>query len=134
MKAHCERLTDLRPTILSAKVTDDMSDEEIFQNTTLRPIIKMQNELLVLVFKNYINKRKNVFFSLELNRKLDYIENAIKKDLKFKSFLKGLIIGQFTKKEYLTYIKNPSSLDKRMMNIIKERLISQVQIFTSAAP
>ena len=107
-----------------------MSSDETFQNTSLRPIIKMQNDLLVLVFKNYIQKRKNVFYDLSLTKKLDYIENAIHKDMKFRNSVKGMIIGQFTEEEYLIYIKNSSALNKRMMNIVKERLISQIQLFT----
>ncbi len=59
---------------------------------------------------------------------MDYIENAIHKDMKFRNGLKGIIIGQFTIEEYKTYIANSSALNKRMMNIVKERLKSNVQL------
>ena len=37
-------------------ITNDInSDEENFQNQTLRPILKIQNDLLLAVFSNYIN-------------------------------------------------------------------------------
>ena len=35
-----------------------MSFDEQFQNATLRPVIALQNNLLIEVFKNYIVKRK----------------------------------------------------------------------------
>ena len=35
-----------------------MSAIELFQNATLRPIIKMQHNLLIGSFKNYIQIRK----------------------------------------------------------------------------
>ena len=35
----------------------------------------------------------------------------------------------FTIEEYDTYIQNSSSLNKRMMNLLVERLKSQVQLF-----
>ena len=130
MSSRSQNLLNIRPTIPSAKIMSHMSSDETFQNTSLRPIIKMQNDLLVLVFKNYIQKRKNVFYDLSLTKKLDYIENAIHKDMKFRNSVKGMIIGQFTEEEYLSYIKNSSALNKRMMNIVKERLISQIQLFT----
>ena len=38
--------------------------EEAFQNHTLRPILKIQNDLLVQVFINYAIKQKSVFFTL----------------------------------------------------------------------
>ena len=37
------------------------SSEEAFQNKTLRPILKMQNDLFIQVFINYAFKQKNVF-------------------------------------------------------------------------
>jgi hypothetical protein len=57
------------------------------------------------------------------------IENAIQKDIKFRNALKGMIIGLFTTEEYVIYIKNSSSLNKRMMGMLIERLKSQAQLF-----
>lgn len=121
-------LNHIRPIIPSALIYDTMSDDERFQNTTLRPVIKLQNELLIEVFKNYVCKHKNVFYELSLSKQLDYIENAIHKDMKFRNSLKGMVIGQFTIEEYAIYIKNSSALNKRMMDLVKERLINHIQL------
>ena len=129
MNKRSENLHTIRPIIASAKIYDAMSSDEKFQNETLRPIIKMQNDLFVAVFKNYISKRKNVFYELSLQKQLDYMGNAIHKDMKFRNSIKGMIIGQFTIEEYDTYIQNSSALNKRMMNIVKNRLINSIQLF-----
>ncbi len=129
MISRTENLLAVRPIISSAKIYDSMSSEELFQNKTLRPIIKMQHDLLIAVFSNYISKRKNVFYELSLLKQLAYMENAIHKDMKFRNSVKGMIIGQFTVEEYTLYIENSSALNKRMMNIVKERLINSVQLF-----
>jgi hypothetical protein len=129
MNKRSENLHTIRPIIASAKIYDAMSSDEKFQNETLRPVIKMQHDLFVAVFKNYISKRKNVFYELSLQQQLDYIENAIHKDMKFRNSIKGMIIGQFTIEEYDTYIQNSSALNKRMMNIVKNRLINSIQLF-----
>ena len=121
-------LLQLRPEITSAIVSSNTSSEEAFQNTTIRPISKLQNDLLVAVFRNYVRKHKNVFYDLSLEKRLDYIENAVHKDMKFRNSLKGIIIGQFTLNEYELYIQNSSALNKRMMNIVKERLKSNIQL------
>lgn len=105
-----------------------MSADECFQNKTLRPVAKLQNDLLLAVFKNYVAKHKNVFYDLTIEKRLDYIENAVHKDMKFRNSLKGLIIGQFTLEEFGIYIQNSSALNKRMMDIVKERLKSNVQL------
>ncbi|TDN89414.1 hypothetical protein DET49_106159 [Salegentibacter sp. 24] len=122
------QLIELRPEIPSARVSENMSLDEQFQNKTLRPIAKLQDELLLEVFRNYTKKHKNKFYELKLDQRLAYIENAIQKDIKFRNSLKGIIIGQFTLDEYATYIKNSSALNKRMMNIVKERLQSNIQL------
>ena len=121
-------LMELRPEIPSARITDNMSTEERFQNETLRPIAKLQDQLLVAAFRNYINKHKNKFYELKLDMRMQYIENAIQKDIKFRNSLKGMIIGQYTLDEYETYIQNSSALNKRMMNIVKERIQSNIQL------
>ena len=122
----------IRPEIPSARITSLISDDEYFQNTTLRPVIKLQNDLLVEVFKNYVRKHKNVFYDLSLEKRIDYIENAIHKDMKFRNSLKGIIIGQFTIQEYEVYTQNSSALNKRMMNIVKERIKSNIQLLEFA--
>jgi hypothetical protein len=52
--------------------------------------------------------------------------------MKFRNSVKGMIIGQFTIEEYALYIQNSSALNKRMMNIVKERLIDSIQVFAES--
>ncbi len=122
METRDSALLSMRPKITSAKILPAMTTDEHFQNGTLRPVVKLQNDLLIAVFKNYVAKHKNVFYDLNIEKKLDYIENAIHKDMKFRNSLKGIIIGQFTLEEFDIYIQNSSALNKRMMDIVKERL------------
>ncbi len=104
------------------------SAEEYFQNTTLRPILKIQNDLIIAVFIEYCIKQKNTFFNLTVNKKLEYIEQNIQNDMKFRDFLKGIVIGFFTLDEYKAYSKNASNLNKRMITMLIERVKSQVQL------
>ncbi len=129
MNERSHSLKKIRPQISSAKITDNMSDDERFQNETLRPIIKLQNDLFLFVFQNYITKRKNTFYELTPQKRLDYIAHAIQKDLKFRNSLKGMVIGQFTVEEYEQYTRNSSALNKRMMNMVIKRIQDRVQFF-----
>jgi hypothetical protein len=127
-----QRSADLlrfRPEIPNAKITQEMSHDERFQNTTLRPVIKFQNEMLLASFKNYISKHKGGFYDLTMEKRMEFVENAIQKDIKFRNALKGMIIGQFTLEEYESYIFNSSALNKRMMNMVIERLKDQILFF-----
>lgn len=128
MDTRTSEILAMRPEIPSALIFDNMSQDERFQNTTLRPVIKLQNDLLMEMFRNYANKHKGVFYTLGLPRQMVYIENAIQRDIKFRNSLKGVIIGMFTTEEYLVYINNSSNLNKRMMNMVIERLKDQIQL------
>lgn len=128
MNQRDQHLLSLRPEIPTARVSDNMSRDEQFQNRTLRPVAKLQDELFVEVFRNYIQKHKNTFYGFGVEKKMLFIENAIQRDIKFRNSLKGIMIGQFTLDEYEEYIQNSSSLNKRMMNIVKERLLGNLQL------
>ena len=110
-------------------ITNQSSSDELFQNQVLRPILKLQNDLFIAAFSNHLVKNRIDFNAFSVDKKLVTIENSIQKDIKFRNALKGMIIGLFTTDEYVLYIKNSSSLNKRMMGMLIERLKSQVQLF-----
>ena len=131
MNSRHNDLLKIRPKIKKVKDFPNMSDDERFQNETIRPILKLQNPLFILVFKNYIEKRKRVFYDLSLDKKMIYIESSIVKDQNFHNSLKWIIIiiGHFTVAEYQQYILHFSSLNKRMMNMLIKRLQNQIEVF-----
>lgn len=122
-------LKKIRPEIKKAIVNDFTLNEEKFQNETLRPIAKFQNDLLIEVFKVYINYRKNTYRKLSNEKKVDYITHAIKQDAKLRRQLQGVFIGHFTLEEYATYSQDYKAYNKRINNLCIERLKSQMQIF-----
>ena len=121
-------LNDFRGETIGS-INTDSSTEEVFQNTVLRPILKLQNDLFIASFVNYISKYKGDFYNLKLDKRIAIIENSIQKDVKYRNTLKGMVVGLFTKEEYLLYANNTSNLNKRMMTMLLERLKSQVQLF-----
>jgi hypothetical protein len=131
METRNQIILELRGTAIGT-ISSQSSPEEYFQNTTLRPILKFQNDLFIEVFVNYAIKQKSVFFSLSADKKMAYIENTIQRDIKFRNSLKGMVIGLFTVQEYSDYTKNSSNLNKRMMNMLVERLKNQVLLFENA--
>ena len=127
-----ERLLRQRPDLPASKIKDNMSSEEYFQNAVLRPILKFQNDILIEVFKTYISKRKNVYYTLNQNQKLNYVTHSIQKDIKFRNQLKGMIVGLFSLEEYELYTENSSALNKRMMNLMIQRIQNQLQLLEPA--
>ena len=129
METRTKSLLSIRPSLDHIKNTDNPTSEAYFQNEVLRPILKFQNDLFVQVLKNYFLKHKNSFYSLSLEKRLLYIENALQKDIKFRNVLKGIIIGQFTLEEYHSYRSKSAALNKRMMQLLIQRYQSQIQLF-----
>ena len=127
-------IKSIRLDPISDAIKSEMSSEEYFQNSVLRPLIKFQNDLLIAAFLNFTNKYKNVFFELSTEKKINYIENALLKDSTFRNSLKDMIVGLFTVEEYNTYTLNASAHNKRIVGMMKERLISHIQLLTEMRP
>ena len=127
MKNRSYDLIQMRPHIEKIKSFENMSRQEVFQNKTLRPILKLQNQLLLEIFRDYIITRKGTFYNLNNLNRLDYIEKNITKDQKFQNSIKGIIIGHFTIDEYQIYNQDISSINKRIINLAIDRLKDQVE-------
>lgn len=116
----------IRPHIKSISKTENQSPEENFQNKVLRPILKLQHDLLVLFFESHTLKKKICFTDLSTLKKKALIDDIFKKDSQFKIELRGLIMGHFTTEEYKTYQKMTAEVNKRIMSMAKERLLSTI--------
>jgi hypothetical protein len=127
-------IKSIRLDSISEAIKSEMSSDEYFQNSVLRPIIKFQNDLLIAAFLNFCSTYKNVFFELSAENKISYIENAVVKDRAFRNSLKDMIVGLFTVEEYTIYKTNASAFNKRIIGIVKERLISHVQLLSELGP
>lgn len=111
----------LRP-VLKNLINSNTSDLERFQNEVIRPIIKMQNNLLVAFFNNYIRNRKIEFNKLEAEFQKNKINTILTKDINFKNILIGSIIGHLNENEIKIYLKSKSELNKRIIQMLKQRL------------
>ena len=112
----------VRP-VLKNLINSNTSDLERFQNEVIRPIIKMQNNLLTVFFKNYIKNRKIEFDRLKSEDQENKIKTILTKDINFKNILIGSIVGHFDENEIEIYLKSTSELNKRIIQIVKQRLI-----------
>lgn len=125
-----EALLQLRGEAIG-EIFPQSSKDEIFQNRTLRPILKLQNDLFIESFLNYVNKSKSDFYNMGTEKKMAFIDNAVHKDIKFRNALKGMVMAMFTVEEFREYILNSSDLNKRMMNMLIERLKDQIQLLVN---
>ena len=108
--------------VLEDLIKDNMSALELFQNKTLRPVIKMQHDLLIASFNTYKAKRKIDFSSLTDQKKRNKTKAIFVKDINYKNLTLGFIIGAFSLEEFSYYSLNASELNKRIIQIVIQRV------------
>lgn len=111
----------LRPNLDLAPAT---APDERFQNDTLRPIMKMQHDLLLAVFQMFLAKRKVKLEQLPAKQRFAKIKELLTRDNRLRGLLFGVAIGQFTQAEMVYYLDNDGNVNRRITNLIVERMTS----------
>ena len=119
-----DKIKGCRPHITS-KESKNTSDEEQFQNQVIRPILKFQNELFIKLFLSNCKTYKINFTEFNSEKKHDYINHIFKKDFKLRASFIGTIIALFTLEEFEKYSVNQHLYNKRMIQMLTERLKNQ---------
>jgi hypothetical protein len=113
-----------RPHIVIEKQAE--TEVELFQNQTLRPILKLQNNLLLDFFKQQL-LNKNIDLTLLSTEKVaELVHNSLHKDSAFRSLMLGLVCGHFTEQESQLYFQHKTELNKRTIAMMAERLCSNL--------
>lgn len=111
----------LRPHLLT-EPTDQPA--EAFQNDTLRPILKLQHDLLLGVFRHFLVKRKARLQQLSVDRRADKIAELVTRDNRLRGLLFGIIVGQFEADEMDYYLQNEREVNQRLTSLLTQRLLS----------
>ncbi|WP_340153170.1 hypothetical protein [uncultured Marivirga sp.] len=115
---------DSRPIIPSSEVKTGTKEIEAFQNNTLRPIIKQLHSILLNHFSLLLSSKKGQYFKFSEDQKPSYIHRLFQKETRYKSELKGMIIGNLTSEEFGIYRLNYKVIDKRIYSIVEERIVT----------
>jgi hypothetical protein len=108
----------IRPILDLGQTVDD-TDLLVFQNQTLRPILKMQHIHLGMLAQKLMPKISSI--DEDLDRRI-FCQNFLNKNPLVTNFLTGIIVGMFTETEMGFYIGNNIKLNKR----IKEMMIVRI--------
>lgn len=112
----------LRPIISSAKYGIYTSEVETFQNQVLRPIIKLQHDIIMVTFKNFLKSTKVERPVTETYQKNEYIKNSLSKNLALRNQYIGMVIGMFTLEETNLYLPDANAHHKRIIQMIVQRI------------
>ena len=117
-----DQLMALRPIVKIDTSKSSLHLEE-FQNNSLRPILKFQNEIILALVNNSLGK---VILPKNLAEKLSFIENYIQKNHILKNQLIGLTIALFTETEVAFYLNYQSDVNRRINQLIVKRVCDQI--------
>ena len=117
---------DLRES-LEITILEATTPVEEFQNQTLRPILKLQNEIYLNLFASYATRQNADYVSLTSSKKRTFIELSLQKDSVLKNTFIGITIGMFTTQELETYLLDSKSYNKRIITMLIERIKSQAK-------
>lgn len=115
-------LLELRPTI-NIQAAD--KEIEAFQNETLRPILKFQNNLTLQLLKS--NKYFDPSQVQQAKEKLEaHLSALLQKDKAFRNQLLGTVLGLMTNHEIEIYTKDKKEYHKRIVNMQLVRYVDQL--------
>ena len=116
----------VRPKLPSSLTDGELKEEELFQNMVLRPVIKMQHDVLILRVRSYFTSKKVIFHLMDTRKRTMAIEQAFLGENFFKKEIQGMITGQLAPDEFKTYLRWERSINKRIVQMVRNRMIDSL--------
>src|SRR5690606_16805379 len=101
----------------------EKTNMEKFQNIVLRPILKFQNDLLLVRFGSDPLTVKAKLDKMDEKGLATYIDHRIKIDKALQKEFIGTVTALFTMEEFQEYLKAKEEINKRIIAMLIERLI-----------
>ncbi len=116
----------VRPKLPDSLTDGKLKEEELFQNMVLRPVIKMQHDVLILRVKSYFTSKRVMFNVMDKKKRTLAIEKAFLGDNAFKKEIQGMVLGQLDTTEYQRYLKYERTMNKRIIQMVRNRMLDSV--------
>ncbi len=117
----------IRPQLPASIMKGLHTEEEHFQNEVLRPIIKMQSDLLLLHLNAKLKTLKVDLEQLSSERKEETIAALFLKDQSYKREVVGMVIGQLNTDEFKGYLPMQKEVNRRIFQIVQQRCLDHIR-------
>ena len=118
----------LRPVIKTIDYEQSMNPFEQFQNTVLRPILKLQNDLIMSLFANHTANRNKGFEAMAVQQKVAWIESLLQKDAAFRNQIIGIVFGLLEVEELYVYFSSKLELNRRIIQMTQQRIKDNLEL------
>ena len=120
-----DQLRALRPLVPTqtppTAATDSVGD---FLHATLRPVLKLQNDLLLTVVADFVRDHHIALLPTDQQHQL---AELMARNTKLRYTVVGLITGLFTAPEYAYYRQHRPELNRRLLELAQRRVLDQTE-------
>ena len=114
-------LLALRP-VVPAETTDTADTVGAFLHATLRPALKLQNDLLLAVMTDFVRDHHILLRPTDQHHQLTEL---LGRNTKLRYTVVGLVTGVFTAEEYAFYRQHRPELNRRLLEMALRRVLDQ---------
>ncbi len=116
-----EKVKSMRPELDLGH--SDKKELELFQNETLRPILKLQHEVTLLLLQNHRYFKTDHLANATRLEYENFVTQYVQSNVDLRNQLLGTLIGMFTKNELAFYFTERKELNKRMIQMQLKRFV-----------
>jgi hypothetical protein len=117
-------LLALRPTV-DATPEAATSEVEAFLHRTLRPVLKMQNPVVLQLVARDLAKRVPGFSRFAVDDQRERLTTLLRSDSRLKQVLLGVVYGALTENELTFALSHEAEVRRRILALLTERVLSQ---------
>ncbi|MCB2406877.1 hypothetical protein [Hymenobacter lucidus] len=119
-------LLALRPQLATALPAASEPTIGDFLHRTLRPVLKLQNELLLLLVADFVREHHVAFAGQDAAARQRTVAEVLGRNVKLRYTVIGSIIGLFTQAEQQFYRQHRSEVNRRILELATQRVQSQL--------
>ena len=120
-----EQILQIRPKLILI-LEDNKNEVEAFMHQTLRPILKFQHPLLIKCIRMAPHFDHLKLKPRKESRNREALKVFLQKNTALRNQLLGLVLGLFTKSEMECYVNHMVALNKRIVEMVVTRFVSQI--------
>ncbi len=115
----------LRPAVAAAPASTPEPTPGDFLHATLRPVLKLQNPLLLAVVADFVRDHHVPLASADAADQIRLLGELLGRNTKLRYTVVGLIVGSFTTDELAFYRRHRSELNRRLLELATRRVQDQ---------
>jgi hypothetical protein len=109
-------------SVVPTEITDADGTVGAFLHATLRPVLKLQNDLLLAVVADFV---RDHHIALRPTDQHHQLTELLGRNTKLRYTVVGLVSGQFTAEEYAYYRRHRAELNRRVLEMALRRVLDQ---------